>query len=41
MTAPLSLRPIVEARDLPPMLTAALRERFRRGEPGVGVRAGV
>lgn len=35
MTAPLSLRPIVEARDLPPMLTAELRERFRRGEPGV------
>jgi len=35
MTAPLSLRPIVEARDLPPMLAAALRERFGRGEAGV------
>ena len=35
MTAPLSLRPIVEARDLPPMLTAALRERFARGQAGV------
>ncbi len=35
MTAPLSLRPIVEARDLPPMLVDALRERFARGEAGV------
>ncbi|RRN63110.1 DUF563 domain-containing protein [Caulobacter sp. 602-1] len=35
MTAPLSLRPIVEARDLPPMLAAELRERFARGETGV------
>ena len=35
MTAPLSLRPIVEARDLPPMLAADLRERFAAGETGV------
>jgi len=35
MTAPLSLRPIVEARDLPPMLAATLRERFGQGDTGV------
>jgi len=35
MTAPLSLRPIVEARDLSPMLAAELRERFARGQTGV------
>ena len=35
MTAPLALRPIVEARDLPPMLVTELRDRFGRGEPGV------
>lgn len=35
MTAPISLRPVVEARDLPPMLSDALRERFARGEIGV------
>lgn len=35
MTAPISLRPVVEARDLPPMLPDALRERFARGETGV------
>jgi capsular polysaccharide biosynthesis protein len=35
MTAPLSLRPIVEAQDLPPMLAAELCERFVRGETGV------
>jgi len=35
MTAPLSLRPIVEAQDLPRMQVAELRERFARGQPGV------
>lgn len=35
MTAPLSPRPIVEAQDLPRVGTAALRERFGRGETGI------
>jgi capsular polysaccharide biosynthesis protein len=35
MTAPLTLRPIVEAQDLPRMQVAELRERFARGEAGV------
>lgn len=35
MTAPLALRPIVEAQDLPRMQVAELRERFGRGEAGV------
>lgn len=35
MTAPISLRPIVEARDLPPMLPDALREHFAQGRAGV------
>jgi capsular polysaccharide biosynthesis protein len=35
MTAPISLRPIVEARDLPPMLPDALREHFAQGRHGV------
>ncbi|WP_343699090.1 DUF563 domain-containing protein [Caulobacter sp.] len=35
MTAPLPLRLIVEAQDLPPLLLDALRERFTRGETGV------
>lgn len=35
MTAPISLRLVVEARDLPPMLPDVLRERFDRGETGV------
>jgi capsular polysaccharide biosynthesis protein len=35
MTAPLSLRPIVEAQDLPRVGTAPLRERFARGEAGI------
>ena len=35
MTAPLALRPIVEAQDLPRLQVAALRERFAAGETGV------
>jgi capsular polysaccharide biosynthesis protein len=35
MTAPISLRPIIEARDLPPMLPDALREHFAQGGTGV------
>ncbi|ATC24815.1 DUF563 domain-containing protein [Caulobacter vibrioides] len=35
MTASISLRLVVEARDLPPMLPDVLRERFDRGETGV------
>ncbi len=35
MTAPLPLRLIVEAQDLPPVLPEALRERFAQGEMGV------
>ncbi len=35
MTAPLPLRLIVEAQDLPPLLLDALRERFVQGESGV------
>ena len=35
MTAPIPLRPVVEARDLPPMLPDALRACFARGETGV------
>jgi len=35
MTAPLSLRPIVEAQDLPRMQVPDLRERFARGETGI------
>ncbi|WP_454716233.1 glycosyltransferase family 61 protein [Caulobacter segnis] len=35
MTAPLTLRPIVEARDLPRMQVPELRERFARGEAGI------
>lgn len=35
MTAPLALRPIVEAQDLPRMQVPELRERFARGEVGV------
>lgn len=35
MTAPITLRPVVEASDLPPMTPEALRERFARGEAGV------
>ncbi len=35
MTAPLDLRPIVEAQDLPRVGTAPLRERFARGETGI------
>jgi capsular polysaccharide biosynthesis protein len=35
MTASLSVRPIVEAQDLPRLPAADLRERFARGEAGV------
>jgi capsular polysaccharide biosynthesis protein len=35
MTAPLPLRLIVEAQDLPPVLPEVLRERFARGDTGV------
>jgi len=35
MTASLSVRPIVEAQDMPRMPTAQLREWFARGETGV------
>jgi capsular polysaccharide biosynthesis protein len=35
MTASLSVRPIVEAQDLPRMPVPELRERFARGETGV------
>jgi len=35
MTASLSVRPIVEAQDMPRMPVAELRERFGRGEAGV------
>jgi len=35
MTASLSVRPIVEAQDLPRVPAAELRERFGRGETGV------
>lgn len=35
MTAPISLRLIVEARDLPPMPSDLLRERFARAESGL------
>ena len=35
MTAPLPLRPIVEAQDLPRVQVAELRERFAAGAPGV------
>lgn len=35
MTASLSVRPIVEAQDMPRMSTVALREAFARGEAGV------
>lgn len=35
MTASLSVRPIVEAQDMPRMQAAELRDRFGRGEAGV------
>ncbi|WP_297511708.1 DUF563 domain-containing protein [uncultured Caulobacter sp.] len=39
MPAPLSLRPIIEARDLPPLSVEALRERLAGGEAGVAFAA--